>query len=136
MLAINDIRRYIASLGIAEDDNVYIGKMDGKKQKSIGVYSRPTSGPPGIALGGMGCTTYDVKPISLLVHWNKDKGAAEAAACGLFEKLRNVTSLSIGGTHINYLRLMVPEPQDVGTDDNGVYEYVIWLDFLYERETP
>lgn len=136
MLAINDIRRYIASLGIAEDDNVYIGKMDGKKQKSIGVYSRPTSGPPGIALGGMDCTTYDVKPISLLVHWNKDKGAAEAAAYKLFEKLRNVTSLSIGGTHIDYLRLMVPEPQDVGTDDNGVYEYVIWLDFLYERETP
>lgn len=136
MLAINDIRRYIASLGIAEDDNVYIGKLDNKKQKSIGVYSRLSSGPPGIALGGVDCTTYDVKQVSLLVHWNKDKGAAEAAAYKLFEKLRNVTSLSIGGNHINYLRLMVPEPQDVGTDDNGVHEYVIWLDFLYERETP
>lgn len=135
MLAIDDIRSYIASLGIADDDSVYIGKMDGKKQKSIGVYSRPTSGSPNIALGGLDCTTYDVKPISLLVHWGEDKGAAEAAACGLFEKLRNVTSLSIGGTHINYLRLMVPEPQDVGTDDNGVYEYVIWLDFIFERET-
>ena len=29
---------------------------------------------------------------------------------------------------------MVPEPQDVGTDDNGVYEYVIWLDFVYQRK--
>ena len=45
-----------------------------------------------------------------------------------------MTSLTIGETHINYLRLMVPEPQDVGTDDDGVYEYVIWLDFLYERK--
>lgn len=134
MLAIDDIRSYIASLGIADDDSVYIGKLDGKKQKSIGVYSRPASGMPNIALGGLGCTTYDVKPISLLVHWGEDKGAAEAAAYELFEKLRNVTSLTIGGTHINYLRLMVPEPQDVGTDDNGVYEYVIWLDFLYERK--
>lgn len=133
MLAINDVRSYIASLGIAKDDNVYIGKMDGKKQRSIGVYSRPTSGMPNIALGGLGCTTYDVKPVSLLVHWGKDKGEAEAAAYGLFEKLRNVTSLTIGGTHIDYVRLMVPEPQDVGTDDSGVYEYVIWLDFLYER---
>lgn len=134
MLAINDIRSYIASLGIAEDDNVYIGKMDGKKLKSIGVYSRPTSGMPNVSLGGLDCTTYDVKPISLLVHWGKDKGAAEAAAYGLFEKLRNVTSLTIGNTHIDYLRLIVPEPQDVGTDDSGVYEYVIWLDFLYERK--
>lgn len=136
MLAINDIRSYIASLGIAADNNVYIGKLDNKKQKSIGVYNRPSSGPPGIALGGLDCTTYDIKPVSLLIHWSKDKGAAETAAYGLFEKLRGVTSLSIGDTHINYLRLMVPEPQDVGTDDSGVYEYVIWLDFLYERETP
>lgn len=135
MLAINDIRSYIAGLGIAEDDNVYIGKMDGKKQKSIGVYSRPTSGMPNVALGGLDCTTYDVRPVSLLVHWGQDKAAAEKTAYGLFEKLRNETSLTIGGTRINYLRLMVPEPQDVGTDDDGVYEYVIWLDFLYEKET-
>lgn len=134
MLTINDIRSHIASLGIAEDGNVYIGKMDNKKQKSIGVYSRLTSGMPGIALGGLDCTTFDVKSVSILVHWSRDKGETEAAAYGLFEKLRGVTSLSIGGTHINYLRLMVPEPQDVGTDDNGVYEYVIWMDFIYERK--
>lgn len=136
MLAIDDIRKYISSLGIATDDNVYIGKMDGKKRKSIGVYSRPASGMPNVALGGLDCTTYDTKSISLLVHWDKDKVAAEAAAYELFEKLRNVTSLTIGGTHINYLRLMVPEPQDVGTDADGVYEYVIWLDFVYKRDTP
>lgn len=134
MLAINDIRSYIASLGIAEDDNVYIGKMDGKKQKSIGVYSRPSNGLPNIALGGLDCTTYDVKPVSLLVHWSRDKETAEQAAIELFEKLRNESSLTIGNTPVNYLRLLVPEPQDVGTDDNGVYEYVIWLDFVYERK--
>ena len=134
MLLLKDIQEYIISLGIAEADRVYIGKMDGKKQKSIGVYSRPTSGMPNIALGGVNCTTYDIKPVSLLVHWCKDKGAAEAAAYGLFEKLKSVTSLSIRDTHINYLRLMVQEPQDVGTDDSGVYEYVIWLDFIYSRK--
>lgn len=134
MLALSDIRRYIAGLGIADDNHVYIGKLDNKQQKSIGVYSRPESGPPGIALGGPECTTYDVRPVSLLVHWNKGKNETEQAAWSLFEKLRNVTSLIIGDTHINFLRLMVPEPQDVGTDDNGVYEYVIWLDFIYQRK--
>lgn len=134
MLSLKDVRQYISGLSITEDDRVYIGKMDSKKQKSIGVYSRPTSGNPNIALGGLDCTTYDTKPISLLIHWNKSKGEAEEAAYGLFEKLKSVTSLSIGGTHINYLRLMVPEPQDIGTDDNGVYEYVIWLDFVYQRK--
>ena len=134
MLALYDIRQYISGLGIAVDDNVYIGKLDSKKQKSIGVYSRPSSGPANIALGGLECTTYDIKPVSLLIHWNKNKDETEKAAFELFEKLRSVTSLTIGGIPINYLRLMVPEPQDVGTDDGGVYEYVIWLDFVYQRK--
>ena len=134
MLSIKDIRQYISSLNIAADDNVYMGKLDSKKLKSIGVYSRPVSGSPNIAIGGLECTTYDTKPVSLLVHWSKNKDETEKTAYELFEKLRNVTSLTIGDTPINYLSLMVPEPQDVGTDDGGVYEYVIWLDFIYERD--
>lgn len=133
MLSLKDIRQYISSLNIAADDNVYMGKLDSKKLKSIGVYSRPVSGSPNIAIGGLEFTTYDTKPVSLLVHWSKNKDETEMVAYDLFEKLRNVTSLTIRDTSINYLRLMVPEPQDVGTDDGGVYEYVIWLDLIYER---
>lgn len=134
MLKLTEIRQWIASLGIAEDQHVYIGKLDNKQQKSIGVYGRSGSGSPGIALGGLECTTYDTKRLSLLVHWTTRKAESEVAAYELFEKLRNVSSLDIGDTHINYLSLMVPEPQDVGTDEGGVYEYVIWLDLIYERK--
>lgn len=133
MLTLKDIRGYIAGLGIADDDHVYIGKLDNKKQRSIGVYSRPGNGRPYIALGGLEYTSYDTKQISLLVHWDKNKDTAERAANDLFTKLNNVSNLEIGDTHINYLCLMVPEPQDVGTDDNGVYEYVIWVDVIYQR---
>ena len=134
MLRLTDIRDWISGLGVASADHVYIGKLDNKQQKSIGIYSRSGSGPPNIALGGLEHTTYDTRAISLLVHWNRDKPESEAAAYELFEKLRNISSLSIGDTHINYINLMVPEPQDVGTDDNGVYEYVIWLDLIYQRK--
>jgi len=134
VLRLKDIRQYIAGLGIAADDNVYIGKMDSRKDKSIGVYNRPGSGSPEIALGGPDCTTYGTKPVSLLVHWNKNPSETEEAAAQLFEKLQNVTGPDIADTRIDFIRLMVPEPQDVGTDDNGVYEYVIWLDFICERK--
>ena len=134
MLTLSEIQKWIASLEIAADDNVYIGKLDNKKQKSIGVYGRETSGSPNIALGGLECTSYDTRPISLLVHWNRIKSESEKAAYELFEKMRSVSSLDIGDTHINYIRLMVPEPQDIGTDEGGVCEYVIWLDFVYRRK--
>ncbi len=134
MLRLTDIQDWIISLGIAQEDHVYIGKLDNKQQKSIGIYGRSSSGSPDIALGGLACTSYDTRAVSLLIHWNRDKIESEETAYELFEKLRNISSLDIGDTHIHYLRLMVPEPQDVGTDDNGVYEYVIWLDLIYQRK--
>lgn len=134
MLTLNDIRGYIAGLGIADDKNVYIGKLNNKKEHSIGVYHRQGSGPPVMALGGYDYSSYDIRRISLLIHWDKDVRTSEQVAYGLYEKLKNVSILSIGGPPINCIILQVPEPVDVGTDDNGVYEYVIWLDFVYQRK--
>ena len=72
-----------------------------------------------MALGGHDYSSYDVRRISLLVHWDRDVQASERAAYELYEKLKNVSSLSIGDTPINCIILQVPEPVDVGTDDEG-----------------
>lgn len=132
MLSLADIRDYISGLGIA--DQVYIGKLNNKKEHSIGVYHRKGNGPPVTALGGVAQSSYGIRRISLLVHWDKDARSSERAAYALYEKLQNESSLVIGETPVNFLILQVPEPEDVGTDDNGVYEYVIWLDFVYQRK--
>lgn len=133
MLSIGDIRQYISGLGIAADSNVYIGKLDNKKEKSIGVYPRKEAGRPNIALGGYELSSYDTKRISLLIHWNKSMAQTEEAAIMLFEKLKGCGSLQIGSTDIVVADLQAPEPIYVGTDDNGVHEYVIWLDFVYQK---
>lgn len=135
MLTLEDIRQYISDLGIADDNNVYIGKLDNKSRKSIGVYNRKMDGPAQIALGGLSCTTYGTRTVSLLIHWNRDVSESEEAAYQLYEALMNEKSgLMIGDTEIRFLVLQVPAPVDVGTDDDGVYEYVIWLDFVYQRK--
>lgn len=135
MLTLMDIRKYISNLGIATDDKVYIGKLDNKKQEAIGVYNRKGSGPPQIALGGLDCTSYGIRPVSLLVHWNKNVSDSEKAAYSLYETLLNEKSgFMAGNTEVRFLILQVAEPVDVGTDENGVYEYVIWLDFVYQRK--
>ena len=134
MLRLSDIRQYISGLGIAEDANVYIGKLDNKKQKSIGVYDRKAGGPAKIALGGLSYTTYASRPVSLLVHWNKSVSESEEAAYALYDKLLKESSLKLGDTDVRFLVLQVPHPVSVGTDDSGVYEYVIWLDFVFQRK--
>lgn len=134
MLDLKDIREYISGFQITDDSNVYIGKLDNKKQKSVGVYSRKQEGKPVNSLGGLDCTTYGIRSVSLLLHWNKSQTESETAAYELYEKLRGSRPVTIGDTAINFISLQIPEPVDVGTDDNGVYEYVIWLDFIYERK--
>lgn len=134
MLRLSDIRQYISGLGITNDSNVYIGKLDNKKQESIGVYDRKADGPAKIALGGLSYTTYDSRPVSLLVHWNKSVSESEEAAYALYDKLLKESSLKLGDTDVRFLVLQVPHPVSVGTDDTGVYEYVIWLDFVFQRK--
>lgn len=126
-----DIRDWIKTLGVG--DHFYAGKLDNKKERSIGVYQRQMSGGANIALGGLDCTKTASKSVSVLVHWTKYANEAEEAAQTLYDKLLHVTDLSIAGKHVDYLQLDVPEPIDVGTDDNGVYERVIWLTLHYER---
>lgn len=134
MLKLEDIRKFVAGLGVSTDANTYIGKLNNKKPHSIGIYHRKEDGPPVMALGGCDCSSYDIRRSSILIHWDKDVQASEEAAYRLYEKLKNQSSLILGDTPVHFLILRVPEPVDIGTDDNGVYEYVIWLDFVYQRK--
>lgn len=132
MIELADVRDWLKTLGLAE--HYYIGKLDAKQDKSIGVYSRAATGaPPDIALGGMPCTKTAVKRVSILLHWTNNARETETAAQALFEVLQVAESVQIGESQVNYLCLLVPEPVDVGTDDAGVYERVIWMDIYYER---
>ena len=72
MLSLNDIRGYIAGLGIAEDNRVFIGKLDNKKEKSIGIYNRKGEGALTFPLGGRDYASYDTKRVSLLIHWSRN----------------------------------------------------------------
>lgn len=131
-MILSDVRDWLKT--ICQAEHLYIGKLDRKQEKSLGVYSRAATGtPPATALGGLDCTKTQVKQVSLLLHWNNNARETEAAAQELFDTLRAAETVRIGGCPVDYLRLMTPEPVDVGTDDDGVYERVIWMDIYYER---
>lgn len=131
-MELKDIRTYIASLGISTDEHTYIGFLDNKFDCSIGVYSRAMRDRPVLAVGGWTSASYDIKAVSVLVHWNRKKTESESAAIRLFEALKEPPA-TIGGYPVQYLRLLVPEPIDVGTDSKGVYEYVIEFDVYYDK---
>lgn len=134
MLYLSDIRDFIGVLGVTADEKVYSGKMADKVFKSIGVYNLKRSRPPNIPAGGLKNSSYGIKSVSLLVHWNKSQREAERAAQLLWNKLYDVRNEEINENRILFILLSSDEPIPVDTDDNGVYEYVIECDFYYERK--
>lgn len=131
-MTLADIRDWLKTFGVG--DNYYIGKLDVKQDKSIGVYQQPVYGPANIAIGGLGETKTAVKQVSVLVHWNNNAKETEENAQYLYNSLLCINDVTVGDTHVDYVYLGVPEPVDVGTDDNGVYERVILIDFYYQKE--
>ena len=130
-MTLANIRDWLKTFGIAE--HYYIGKLDNKKEKSLGVYQRQ-GGNPHIALGGLANTKYQVKRVSILLHWNKNANETEITAQQLYDKIITLKEPPvIGNTKVYYISMQVPEPVDVGTDDAGVYERVIWMEIYYER---
>lgn len=132
MITLAEVRDWIKTFNAA--NNYFIGKIDNKQENSIGIYQRKTIDGPRVAIGGRSLTSYDVKSISILVHWNKNANETEKRAQYLYNRLFEAESVVIGGTPIKMIALLQNEPVDVGTDDNNVYERVIELDLYYERE--
>lgn len=132
MITLAEVRDWIKTFNAA--NNYYIGKIDNKQENSIGIYQRKTIDGPRVAIGGRTLASYDVKSISILIHWNKNANETEKRAQYLYNRLFEAESVVIGATPIKMIALLQNEPVDVGTDDNNVYERVIELDLYYERE--
>lgn len=92
MLYLSDIRDFIGTMGITDDEKVYSGKMPDKNFKSIGVYNLKRSRPPNIPVGGLKNSSYGVRSVSLLCHWNKAsvKQSAPLSGCGMSFTVREI----------------------------------------------
>ena len=130
MIYLTDIKDWLKTL--IEADHYYVGKLDTKHDKSIGVYQRKNPAPPIKAIGQN--SSYEIKPISILIHWNKNADETERTAFELYQQLCAVSSLVLNETQVHFIALLQSEPVDVGTDDNGIFERVIEFDIYYKRE--
>lgn len=132
MLGLADIRDWLKTLE-NKADNYYIGKLDNKNNKSIGVYKGKNAIAPRITLGGRENSSYEVKAITILIHWNSNARETEEFSYKLYEELLKENSVVINNHRIKMIKLITNEPIDVGTDEKNVYERVIDLEFYYER---
>jgi hypothetical protein len=129
MMTLAEVREWLKT--VVECPNWYIGKIDGSQEQCIGIYN--IAGPtPKIAVGGLVNSSYAVKAISILVHWGKNANTAEQKAQEVYAAMNGQAAV-IGGRRVAMFQMQQPEPVSVGTDDQGVYEYVLIVYIIYER---
>lgn len=127
-MLLSEIRDYLKSK--VNSPQWYLNKV-GDKEESITIYN--TVGPaPRIALGGLEQTSYTTKSISILVHWGKDSNKAELKAQEVYNAFFGQDG-TIGGKRIIQFKMKTDSPIYVGTDTEGIIEYVIETIIYYER---
>ncbi len=109
-----------------------IGTYDNSKDKTICVRNLSSSRNR-LALGGLPNTSTSVKGISVVVHWNKNPDETERISQSIYALFYG-TKPMIGAFQVIKCDMRNDEPVSVGTDENGVYEYVIELWITYHRE--
>lgn len=133
MIGLAEIRDWLKAVG-AIDATWTIGRYEAEKEKRACVYQRTDYSPATVALGGADSTKTQVKHVQVLVHWNKNHKETELAALALYKALQFNPRPTIGDATASYIDLQLPEPVDVGSDDNGIFERVLWLDIYFEEE--
>ena len=133
MLQLKGVLEWLKSLSL-EFDHYYMGFLDKKNSRSLGVYNLKRNTKPITALGGLENTSYNVKGVSLLVHWNNASDETEAVACSLYEKILKSKIEKIDDFTVQFIGMLTNEPIDVGRDDNGICEYVIEFEIYYKRK--
>lgn len=132
MMGLADVRDWLRSLD-AIGAEWTIGRFEAEKEKRACVYTRSDYSDAVAAIGGRGPTKTLVKRVQVLVHWNRNHRQTEEAAAALYEALRWNPRPTIGTARVSYLDLMLLEPVDLGSDENGIFERTLWLDIYYEE---
>ena len=132
MVLLSEIRDWLKTFGLFE--NYYIGRLDKKKNNSLGVYNLQDSGRREV-IGGL--KAYEKKGVSLLIHGNTNKTDTERKAWELYRALEGLIQSynypQIGGSNVYFVELLNNQPIDVDQDSDSIYEYVIELNIYFEK---
>lgn len=131
MITASNVKDYLKGR-IDGVNNWYCGSLRSNKEKCICVYSKQAMGRNTICLGGLDNTSTFVQGYSVLVHWNKNANDSEQKAMEVYRTLWGQDPV-INNHKVIKIDLRDANPIGLGVDDNGIYEFVINFDILYER---
>ena len=130
MMTLKDVKDWLKTRVSA--DVWKIGTYDTSNDKTVCVRNL-TSNRGVLAVGGLQNTTTAVKGVSIVILWSKNPDETERVAQSI-QALFYGQHPVIGDYRVVKCDMRSDEPISVGTDGEGIYEYVIETWLTYERK--
>ncbi|MEG0896485.1 MAG: minor capsid protein [Ruthenibacterium sp.] len=114
-------------------DGISLGGIDANKPHYIGVYPARPQELQHICIGGATCTRTQELRAVILLHWGNDYTLAEDKANALYALFYGICNVMMDGVHVLFAE-PGGAPVPVGRDAHGIFEFVINLTIIYEKE--
>lgn len=136
MLSTFDFLQYVKSVSIAENwgfNSYQVKKLNKNKEKQL-VFYNITRRDEKLNIGGIDMTPEHILEIQLFIHWNKNYVETENIGNIIYTYFRtNNYNIDIGDNNIYYIELLSPN-DDIGENEEGVYERAIDLRIRYTEK--
>lgn len=113
--------------------NFFEGTIDRNLDECIGVYLRE-GGRPFIAIGGPEYTSFNSKPLSILIHWTESANQCEVTSNLVYNFLFGKSNFVIGNKRVASIEMLDSGPINISRDENNICEMAIRINIIYDKE--
>ena len=133
MMTLKDIAEWLETK-VPEVEVWRIGSYDNSNEKTVCIRNL-ASNRERMTLGGKDFKTTRTKGVSIIVHWNKSPNGTEIVAQSIYDLFYGEKP-TLGEYQTILCNMRNDEPVSLGTDENGIYEYVIemWVTYKGDRK--
>jgi len=124
------VRNYLEPLLPVKADWFGVAHMDTRRARAMCLYGLPIRTENGVRIGGLDCTGYKQKRMTLVMRLGTDASAAEDAALAVHAAL-DMPQVALSGT-TGFMRVLDAEPYQLGADAHGVFEFRVDFELFYE----
>lgn len=124
-----NVSNFVQVLKALYPDIKFLNGCISRGEKCVGVYARGNAA----SISAIGTKpSYNVLPVTLLVHWGENSTNCEQTANTLYEGLEAGIE-TINNMRVIQIQMLDSCPVNIGRDDTNICEMTIRINIFYER---
>lgn len=133
MLTIGNIRDWFEQKYPGFEGGYYVGRLQNTGVEKQISFRSGVAPEPVIAIGGTGQNTYETIAVNTIIHWMKDANQTDIKAREIRDSLFSCNDVVTTINSHRVIHLNIRNFIDIGIDSNGIQEYALDFEIIYQR---